>query len=52
MESILIQTSQNNVDWSPLATPSTFNLSLTDIDDDSFRSTLTGNLVRKRISPR
>lgn len=52
MESILIKTSQNNSTWVDLPTASSYSISYEDLDDDSFRSKLTGNLVRRRISPR
>jgi len=52
MESILIKTSQNNSTWVDLPIASSYSISYEDLDDDSFRSKLTGNLVRRRISPR
>lgn len=50
MESILIQTSQNGTTWTDLPIASEYSLSYEDLDDDSFRSKLTGNLVRRRIT--
>lgn len=52
MEDILIQTSLNNTTWTDLKIASRYSISYEDLDDDSFRSKLTGNLVRRRISPR
>lgn len=52
MESVLIKTSQNNSTWVDLPIASRYSISYEDLDDDSFRSKLTGNLIRRRISPR
>lgn len=51
MEQVLIQTSQNNTTWTDLKIASSYTISYEDLDDDSFRSKLTGNLIRRRISP-
>ena len=51
MENVLFQISQNGTtDWTPIDIPSEYTVSWNDLDDDSFRSKLTGNLVRKRVS--
>lgn len=52
MEQFLIQTSQNGTTWTPLDIASSYTVEWNDLDDDSFRSKLSGNLVRRRISPR
>ena len=50
MEQFLIQTSQDGTNWSNLPIASSYTLEYNDLDDDSFRSKLSGNLVRRRIS--
>lgn len=52
MESILIKTSQDGSTWSNLQTPSTFKLNYEDLDNESYRSVVNGNLIRSRIKPR
>lgn len=50
MEDILMRISQDGTTWEDVAIPSSYTVSYNDLDDDSFRSSLTGNLIRKRIS--
>ena len=52
MESILTKISQDNSTWVDLPIPSEYSLSYEDLDDQSYRSVVNGNLIRKRISPR
>lgn len=47
MEKILIRV--GGVD---LPTPSTYKLNYEDLDSDSYRSVITGSLIRNRINPR
>ena len=42
--------SQDGTTWEDVAIPSSYTVSYNDLDDDSYRSSLTGNLIRKRIS--
>lgn len=51
MVDVLFQISQNGTsNWEDIPIPSEYSVSWEDLDDDSFRSRLTGNLVRRRIS--
>lgn len=52
MESVLIKTSQNGTTWSNLQTPSSYKLEYNDLDNDSFRSVINGDLKRSRVKPR
>lgn len=52
MEQILIKTSQDGSTFSDLQTPSTYKITMEDLDNDSYRSVMNGNLIRNRISPR
>ena len=52
MEQVLFQISQDNITWADIPIPSEYGLSYEDLDDESYRSKLTGNLIRRRISPR
>lgn len=52
MINVIIKTSQDGSTWTDLQTPSAYGLSYEDLDSGSYRSCMTGNLVRKRIKPR
>lgn len=52
MEKILIKTSQDGSSFTDLQTPSTYKLTMEDIDNDSYRSVMNGNLIRNRLNPR
>ena len=46
------QTSTNNVNWTDMKTPSTYKIDMEDLDLDSYRSVMTGNLIRTIIARR
>lgn len=47
---LLWQVSQDGSNWEDMPTPSTYESNFEDLDDESYRSVLTGNLIRERIS--
>ena len=52
MEQILMQVSQDGTNWEDVSIPSEYSVSWEDLDDQSYRSVVNGNLIRKRITPR
>lgn len=52
MEQFIIKTSQDGTTYTNLKTPSTYKINYEDLDNDSYRSVVNGNLIRNRISPR
>ena len=49
---LLWQTSTNNSTWTDMKTPSEYKLSWEDLDHDSYRSVVTGNLIRNVVKRR
>ena len=52
LATMLWQTSSDNSSWTDMLTPSTFKIDMEDLDVDSYRSVMTGNLVRNVIARR
>ena len=52
VSTLLWQTSTNQTTWTDMKTPSTYKIDMEDLDVDSYRSIMTGNLIRTVIARR
>ena len=52
LSTMLWQTSTNGTSWTDMKTPSTYKVDMEDLDVDSYRSVMTGNLIRTVIARR
>jgi len=53
MRDIIIKISNDSgTTWTDMQTPSSYKLSLEDLDKDSYRSVVNGDLIRTRLKPR
>ena len=52
VSTMLWQTSTNGSTWTDMKTPTTYKVDMEDLDVDSYRSVMTGNLIRTVIARR
>lgn len=50
MASVLWQVSYDNTNWESMKSPSTYKITFEDLDSDSYRDVIAGELHRNRIS--